>query len=303
METKRALIPAWVWKAALTLAAAIWGGVYVVAKGALDDISPLWLLALRFLATAAILAVTFRRTLRAHVDADHLRKGCILGAISGLGFMLQFAGLADTTPGKSAFLTATYCVFVPFLNWALARRRPESSHVLAALLALVGIGFISFGQGFALVLARGDAVTLGCALLFGLHIVYVARYARDHDIVALTVVQIAVTAAIALVCALAFEPVPNPAALGAGFWGAFAYLVLLSSCFAMMVQNVAQSIVEPATAALLLSLESVFAVIFSVVFYHEQLTARLIAGFALIFAAVLVSEALPALRERVRQGS
>ena len=72
----------------------------------------------------------------------------------------------------------------------------------------------------------------------------------------------------------------------------------MSSCIAMVVQNVGQSIVEPATAALLLSLESVFAVFFSIVFYHEQVTSRLALGFALIFAGVLVSEVLPSFLDK-----
>ncbi|RVU97702.1 DMT family transporter [Coriobacteriales bacterium OH1046] len=288
-------IPVWVWKAALALVAAIWGGAFVVVKGALDDAPPVWMLALRFGATAAILCVVFHRRLKEHLDAGHLCRGTVLGSLSGPAFMAQFAGLADTTPSKSAFITATYCVLVPFLNWIIVRRHPRSLHLVAAALALAGIGFISFGRDFSMVLTEGDFITFACAVLFALHIVCVARYAQDSDIMTLTIVQIAVSAGISLVWAVAFEPFPALGAAGPDFWVSFAYLVILSSCFAMVVQNVAQSIVEPATAALLLSLESVFAVVFSVVFYHEALTPRLIVGFVLIFLAILVSETLPPL--------
>lgn len=286
-------IPIWVWKAALALAAAIWGGAFVVVKGALDDVPPAWMLAMRFSATAFILCIVFHRRLKEHLDVDHVRKGIVLGLFSGPAFVAQFVGLADTTPGKSAFITAIYCVLVPFLNWIVARRRPQGIHLVAAVLAVAGIGCISFGEGSSAALSRGDSITLACAVLFALHIVYVTRYAQGRDIMTLTIVQIAVSAVISLIWALAFEQVPAPGALGPGFWVSLAYLVILSSCVAMVVQNVAQSIVEPATAALLLSLESVFAVVFSVIFSHEDLTMRLVAGFALIFLAILASEVLP----------
>ncbi len=290
--------PTWFWKLALAVSAAIWGGAFVVVKGALDDISPAWLLALRFALTTVILCAVFRRTLREHLDADHLRTGALLGLFSGAAFLAQYVGLADTTPGRSAFLTATYVVFVPLLNWAVARRRPAGVHIAAAMLALAGVGFISLAEGLSFSLSWGDLVTLVCAVLFALHIVYVARFSEGRDIMTLTIVQIGFSTVVALVWAIAFEPVPDLAAAGGGFWAAFGYIVIMSSCIAMVVQNVGQSIVEPATAALLLSLESVFAVIFSVVFYHEVLTPRVIVGFALIFAAVLVSEVLPSFLDK-----
>lgn len=282
-------IPIWVWKAALALAAAIWGGAFVVVKGALDDVPPTWMLAMRFSATAFILCIVFHRRLKEHLDVDHVRKGIVLGLFSGLAFVAQF-------------ITAIYCVLVPFLNWIVACRRPQGIHLVAAVLAVAGIGCISFGEGSSAALSRGDSITLACAVLFALHIVYVARYAQGRDIMMLTIVQIAVSAVISLIWALAFEQVPAPGALGPDFWVSLAYLVILSSCVAMVVQNVAQSIVEPATAALLLSLESVFAVVFSVIFSHEDLTMRLVAGFALIFLAILASEVLPTILDKQAAG-
>lgn len=139
----------WFWKLALVASAAIWGGAFVVVKGALDDISPAWLLALRFASTTIILCAFFSRTLRAHLDADHLRAGAILGLFSGTAFLAQYVGLADTTPGRSAFLTATYVVFVPLLNWVVVRRRPAGVHIAAACLAVVGVGFISLSEGLS----------------------------------------------------------------------------------------------------------------------------------------------------------
>ena len=294
-------IPAWLWKLALMAVAAIWGSTFVVTKGVLDVVPPAWMLFLRFGFATLILCVVFAPTLRAHLDADHLRKGTVLGIFSGVAMLAQLVGLSATTPGKNAFLTAIYCVLVPFINWIVANRRPLGAHVIAALLAIVGVGFISLGDGMSLALSWGDAVTLGSSLFFALQIVYVARYSADCDVIVLTIVQSAVTALVGLVWALAFEQAPDFGSLDPGFWAALAYIVIMASCVCIVLQNVAQSIVEPATAALLMSLECVFAVIFSVIFYHEALTASIVTGFALIFIAILVSEVLPLLLERRRQ--
>ncbi len=298
MGSRIANMPAWFWKLALALSAAIWGGAFVVMKGALDSVPSCWMLVMRFGFTTLILAAVFRSTLKQHLDRDHLIHGAILGVFSAFGFIFQSRGLEDIAPGRSAFLTATYCVMVPFLNWAVAKSRPKGSHLVAAVLAVAGVGLISMGSGFLLVFSRGDAITLLCAVAYALHIVYVARFAEGRDIMTLTIVQIAVSIPIALVIAVIREQPPVLTDLSAGFWMELAYLVVLASCVGMVVQNVGQSKVEPATAALLLSLESVFAVLLSVLFYHEALTPRLIAGFSLIFIAVVVSEVVPSLLER-----
>lgn len=298
MGSRFANMPAWFWKLALAVSAAIWGASFVVVKGALDDVPPCWMLVPRFGFTALILIVVFRRTLMEHLDRDHMLYGSILGIFSALGFIFQSRGLEDIAPGRSAFLTATYCVMVPFLNWAVAKRRPSGSHLVAAVLAVAGVGLISMGPGFSLAFSRGDAITLLCAIAYALHIVFVARFSEGRDIMTLTIVQIVASIPIALVFALVLEQPPVLGTISPSFWISLGYLVIFSSCIGMVVQNVAQSKVEPATAALLLSLESVFAVFFSVIFFNEPLTARILLGFSLIFVAVVVSEVLPSLLER-----
>ena len=291
-------LPAWFWKLVLAVSSAIWGASFVVVKGALDDVPPCWMLVPRFGFTAIILIAVFRRTLMEHLDRDHVLYGSILGVFSALGFITQSIGLTDTTPGRSAFLTAVYCILVPFLNWIVAQRKPKGMHVVAAVLAILGIGLLSLGEGFSFTFSFGDGISLVDAVFYALHIVFVARFSEGRDIMTLTIVQIVASVPIALVFALALEQPPVLGAIDPSFWISLGYLVVFSSCIGMVVQNVAQSIVEPATAALLLSLESVFAVLFSVLFYHEALTARLILGFSVIFCAVVVSEVLPSLLER-----
>lgn len=284
-------IPQGVWKLVLAMAAAIWGGSFVVIKDTLDSLTPAWLMAIRFVLAAALVALVFNRTLRENLSRGALLCGAVLGLASGLAFVVQNIGLDDTTPGRNAFLTATYCVMVPFINWVVVRRRPGSTSLVAALLAIVGVGLIALGDDLSLAMSGGDWLTLVSAVLFAVHIVLVARFSEKYDVMFLTIVQLAVSAVVAGAVALATEPVPAPATFAEpSIWFALGYLVILSSCVCMVAQNLGQAHVPPAQAGLILSMESVFAVLASVIFYGEQVTPRLALGFATIFAAVLVSE-------------
>ena len=283
--------PSWVWKLSLAGAAAIWGGSFVVMKDTLDAISPSWLMATRFLLASVLVGALFWRTLRDNLDVSHLAMGAILGLVWGAAYLVQNIGLDDTTPGRNAFLTATYCVMTPFINWAVARRRPDGGNVLAALLAIVGVGLVALGDDLSLAMSRGDWLTLVGAVLFAVHIVLVARFSSAHDVMTLTVVQLVVGALLALVVALVTEAPPTLTTFASpDVWVSLAYLVVLSSGVCTVLQNVGQAHVPPAQASLLLSLESVFAVVASVLFYHELVTPRIALGFATIFVAVLVSE-------------
>lgn len=291
-------MPTGVWKIALAGAAAIWGGSFVVIKGALDVVPPCWLMFVRFFFSALIVGALFWKRVRPHLDASTLRCGAVLGILSGTAFVVQNIGLTDTTPGRNAFLTATYCVMVPFVNWAVARRRPGATSIVAAALGILGVGLLSLGDDFSVGLSWGDMLTLVSAVLYALHIVAVARFsASGHEVMTMTVTQLAMSAVVSLAAALVLEGVIDFGVFAdLGIWGALFYLVILSSAVCMVVQNLGQAHVPPAPASLILSLESVFAVIASVVFYGEVVTARLACGFACIFVAVVVSEAgVPAL--------
>ena len=295
MDIKRT-IPTWGYKLLLASAAAVWGGSFVVLKDALDLVAPSWLLAIRFgLASLVLIAVLLPR-LRANFDASYLKPGIALGLAYGGAYVLQTYGLAYTTPGRNAFLTALYCVLVPYFAWAAGSCRPRAHNLLAAVLAVAGIGFISLGDDLSLSLGLGDWLTLACSVLYAIHMVLVPRVAQSKDVLTLTVVQLATCCIVALACALALDPAPTADVVSPSFIGALVYLVLFASCFSMVAQNVGQANVEPASAALIMSLESVFAVICSVIFYGEEVTPQLALGFALIFAAVLVSEVVAPLK-------
>lgn len=286
-------LPSLFYKLLIIAATIIWGFSFVVVKDAVDAVSPAWLMGMRFVATAAILAVVFHKTLRANFDTSHLFAGVVLGVLSFLGFWIQTIGITDTTPGRNAFLTATYCVMVPFLYWIVAKRRPTVFNLVAAVMCIAGVGFVSLGGDFTFTMRWGDAMTLLSAVFFALHMVMVPVFANRRDIMTITIVQIGTSGLCGIAIGALSEPMPAFSSLGIDFWVQLGYLVIFASCLAMVFQNVAQAKIPPAQASLLLSLESVFGVAFSVLLYGEELTWMLLAGFALIFCAIVISEIFP----------
>ena len=215
----------------LVFAALLWGGSFVVLKDTLDTISPAWLMGIRFMLAGALMTVAFLPRLRRCLDRGHVMGALALGVTGGLGYLIQNLGLVDTTPGHNAFLTATYCVMVPFLHWAVARVRPTLANVVAAVLAVAGIGALSLGGDEPFSLRWGDWMTLGGAFWFAVQIEVMVAVAKGRDIVAMTTVEFFVMGLLCLGYAVACEPVPDPSVLcGVDFWLAMAYLVVLSSC-------------------------------------------------------------------------
>lgn len=277
-------------KPMLVLAPIIWGSSFVVMKHSLDSFTPFFLLAIRFTAAAVLLGLLCWRSWRV-MDREYLKSGLIIGTFLFLAYSFQTFGLDRTTSGKNAFLTAVYCVIVPFLYWAIAHKRPDRFNLVAAFLCVAGIGLVSLttGEAGGLTINLGDGLTLVGGFFFAAHLVAVNKYAEGRDVFLITVLQFAVFALWAWVGVLLFrEPLPTNLNESAIF--AMVYLVVMSSCGALLFQNIGQKYTPPATAAVLLSLEAPFGVLGSILVGEEQLNAAMVLGFVLIFVAVICSE-------------
>ena len=269
----------------------IWGSSFVIVKDVTNSMPPAWILVVRFTAAAIIMAVAFLKYRELYFERSHVGFGLLFGLAMFLAYYTQTIGITDTTPGKNAFLTGTYCVIVPFLAWALVRRRPNRYNIVAAVLCIVGIGFISLDG--SLTMRFGDAMTLVCAVFYALHIILVSQFAQGRNIYVLTMWQFAGVAICSLFVGGLFEPMPDWAMLPVDCWISLAYLAVACTTVALLFQNIGQAHLPPASAALLLSLEAVFGVAFSVALGAETLTLRIVFGFALVFAAIIISEVLP----------
>ena len=272
-------------KLALLAATLFWGTSFVVLKDTLDLVPPNFLIALRFTVAGILLAIIFWKRLRL-VTRQMLWRGCIIGVFLFLAYFWQTLGLQRTTPGKNAFLTAGYCVLVPFMLWAIRGPRPDRYNVIAAVLCLGGIGLISLEGDLSIGL--GDLFTVVGGIFFGCHMVAIGKFMKDEDPVVMTVLQFAVAAVCFWIASFAMEGVPQglpvKALLPIGYMSVFCTAVTL------LLQNFGQKYTDPSAAAILLSLEAVFGAMFSLFLGKETLSVQVALGFVTIFLSVIVSE-------------
>ena len=292
--------PAIAGQAALFATALLWGTSFVILKHTLDSVGTLWILAIRFTLAALFLGFFAGKRLF-RLPRLQLRGAVLMGVSLAAAYILQTFGLFYTTPGKNAFLTAVYCVLVPFLAWGFYRRRPGLQHVLAALLCLAGIGLVSL-SGLDTGFNRGDVLTLLCGVFYALQIVIVEQYGGpDSDALSMSVVQFTVAALICWAGALPLGPVPVN--VPAGAWLSIAYMGVVCTGLCFFLEAWGMKVTPSSTASVILTLESVFGTLTSILFCQEQVTGRLLCGFALIFVSVLLAETGLGLRRKKRSQS
>ena len=274
-------------KPMLFAAALIWGTSFFIMKNALDNVPVFALLAIRFTAGAILLSIICIKKWR-DFTPDYLWRGAVVGGFLFLAYTVQTFGLSMTTPSKNAFLTAVYCVLVPFFTWAVVKRRPDRFNIAAALLCVLGVGLVSLNEQLSINL--GDLLTLLCAVFYASHIVAVEKLSPGKDIYLITVFQFAFAALYSWIGTLTTEIFPVEAISDPAVFLPLAYLCVMATTVALLFQNVGQIWSDPASASVILSLESVFGVLFSVVCYGDEVSMKMLCGFALIFVAVVCSE-------------
>lgn len=274
----------------LFFTAAIWGGGFIAGKVALAEYSPFTILFFRFSGAALLSGILFFPILR-RSDRDTIKKGLLLGIVQFSGLSLQLAGLRLTTAGKQSFLIASYVVFVPLLAFVLLRKPLKKVDLAAAILTLTGVGFMSLGSGFSI--APGDSLSIGFALVFAFQIVLTGIFARHNDPLQLSFFQFLSSAVLSGIAMTLSQQLPTACSLSTLY--SLIYLVAANTVLAFTLQNLSQKYASETTAAILLSLESVFGFFFSVWLLKEPVTVRVLLGCALIFCAVLLSKIQSAL--------
>lgn len=273
-------------KLALLATAIIWGSSFVVLKSSLDSMGTLWVLSVRFIVAALLLGLAAGKRLW-HVSKRCLKGSVMMGLCLAVAYIVQTYGLMYTTPGKNAFLTAAYCVLTPFLAWAIYKRRPGKMALVAAFLCISGVGLVALNEGLGQV-NIGDVLTLCCGVFYALQIIMLENYRDSGNAITISAIQFAAGAVICLAGALIFEPVPT-AISSRAFWE-LAYLSVMCTAVCFFLQAWGARTVSSSVTAIIMSLESVFGVLTSVIFYGEKVIGKMLLGFALIFMAVIVSE-------------
>lgn len=287
----------------LALTALIWGVAFVAQSVGGEHVGPFTFNCVRSLLGGAVLLPMIpllgrlsgnRREENAPADRKNLWLGGVLcGVVLGLASSLQQWALEYASVGKAGFITALYIVIVPVLG-IFFHRMPGAQVWLAVVVAVAGLYLLCWSGGAAL--GPGEWMLFGCSALFSLHILIIDHFSPLVDGVKLSCIQFFVAGLFCAVPTLLFEKPAVSDVLAA--WAPILYAGALSCGVAYTLQVVAQKHVEPTLASLTLSLESVFSVLAGWLLLHQTLTARELAGCALVFCAIVLAQ-LPS-RKKVK---
>ncbi len=269
----------------LALATLIWGATFVVVKESLGNASPLTLIALRF-GIAALLFLPFCYARLAIMERAAALRGVILGTLLFVAFAAQTFGLQYTSSSKSGFITGMLVVFTPIFQLVIEHRPPRLGNLIGVILVMGGLYLLTRPQGADFNL--GDGLTLLCAVVFALHIVYLDIFSKEHDVFLLTFLQMAVTVLLALLLVAFFQEYRLE--FTAQFWFALGYLSILATLAAFYLQTRYQKQTSPTRAAIIFSLEPVFSAMFAYIFRDEMIGFLGVLGGGLIVSGLMISE-------------
>ncbi|HLJ23067.1 MAG TPA: DMT family transporter [Candidatus Acidoferrales bacterium] len=276
----------------LLLCSFLWGVTFVVVKDALADISVFGYLAARFLLGALPLIWIYRHDLR-KLTRDEAWAGVQLGLLMFGGYAFQTAGIARTTPSKAAFITGLSVVLVPVFLAAFWRKKIGAAAWMGAAASFVGLYLLTVPVEGIVDLNRGDVLVMGCAVLYGFQIIYIARYTGKYSLGALSCLQVILAGVLSAIAV----PVLNVTHVENffvryTFQMEFGVIVtaIFTTALAYPLLVWGQKHTTATNTALILTSEPVFAAITSFVVLHERLGGRPLAGAILILGGICIAE-------------
>jgi len=280
---------------AMIFMAIFWGSGYGVSHMLLRQMSPLWLISLRFILSAVLVtAIFWRRVLLL------TRKDMILSTLGGLilagGFIFHILGLNLTTPGKQGFIQSTSVIMVPIMYAMIYKRSPGLFGFLGAVLTTLGLLVMAFTPGMTFNL--GDTFSLLLAFFVALNVVSVGNFSRRMDPLGYAVVSFIAAAIIISVFAILFEPFPELTGLGSSFWKNLVYVVVMVTVMPFLIQPMAQRYSPDTHAAILQSTECLWGYAIAIAIGEEMLNWQVFLGGMIIFLGVMVTESEIYFRKR-----
>lgn len=284
---------------ALLLCALIWGTAFVAQSIGGQNCEPFTFNCVRnFIATIFLLAICPLQDILLGkkyslwgTESPILKKrlwlgGTLSGVCLNFAIFMQQWGLMYTSTGKSGFITALYIVLVPILGMLFFCKHVGRNNWLAVVIAVIGMYFICITE--SLTITKGDLITLACPVLFSLQILVVDYFIKDLDGVRFSMIQFGVAAVLSAFFMLILET-PSYAAIVSSL-GPLLYLAIVSSGIAYTLQIIGQKYVNTVLASMLMSLESVFALLSGWLLLNQVLSLREITGCILVFAAILLAQ-------------
>ncbi|MFT4006971.1 MAG: DMT family transporter [Lacrimispora sp.] len=268
----------------LILVTIIWGGGFVASDMALESMRPFQIMAVRFLLGTILMGLISIRSLKGITKLEVMAGG-LMGVALFAGFAFQIVGLQYTTPSKNAFLTALNVVIVPFISFLILRKKIGAKGIAGAVMSVAGVALLSLDHNFSLGL--GDGLTLVCAVGFAFQIFLTSEFVKKYRATVLNFIQMITAFFLSFISLIAFgETQFHVTAMGTL---SVLYLGVISTTVCYLLQTASQKYVDETKAAIILSLESVFGTMFSILILGEIITPRMVAGSIIILGAVVIS--------------
>lgn len=278
----------------LVLTALIWGSAFVAQSSGMENVGPFTFISIRFIIGALVLlpVITIMdkkgTSTSPWKDKNLFKGGIICGICLFLAASSQQVGILYTSVGKSGFITAFYIVLVPIFSIFL-KKKPGKLIWLSVLMGLIGLYLLCI-NGDSLALSKGDIFLFACAILFSIQIILIDIFAPQVDCLKLSCIQFATVGILAIIPMITEHPtVANVSSA----WISIGYAGVFSSGVAYTLQTVTQKHVKPAVASLIMSLESVFAVLFGFLILHQTLSLKESLGCIVMFLAVILAQFEP----------
>ena len=266
---------------ALIAVAAMWGISFVWMKDILDQQDVYSFLVSRFVVAALVMMVANPKVIT-RLNRELLIKGSLIGTALGLGYIFQTLGLERTTPAITGFITGLYVVLTPLIGALILKEKLTIQAWLYIALATVGLGVLSIT---GLSIGTGELFVLISAFLFAAHILLLSRWSKDFDAYTLTFVQLATCAVVSGVPASLNGFVAPP---DTQVWAVVVFTAVFATFFAFVIQTWAQARISATKVAVILTMEVVFAALFSVALGAEPLTLRILLGGSMVLVAMIM---------------
>lgn len=263
----------------------VWGAAFVLMKDAIEQQPYMDFLATRF-TVAAIAMILLRPMVSLKTEAGDLKYGAVIGVVLAFGYITQTIGLELTTAATSGFLTGLYVIFTPLIAWLVMRQKISKKIGIGVLFSIVGMAIFS-GAAESVEFQTGQIWLVVCAVLYAVHILMLGHFGKGRNSYRFAMLQIAFVAVVTWGFALVdgYQPPPN-----FEVWFAIFFTALLSTVLAFWIQTWAQTLIDPARVALLITSEVIFTALLAIGFGQEPLTLAIVVGGGMMLTAMLIVE-------------
>lgn len=269
----------------IIIATLIWGSSFIIMKNTMETTPPFFVLAARFMIAFFGLGIFAIKNLK-KLTGKEVKHGVISGLLLWGVYGFQAYGLKYTSVTNTAFITNFYIVLVPLIHKFLFRRKMTKMSAFATLLASIGVLLLVY-KGDLKLNHVGDLLIGICSILYAAYIVYLNWASDQTDAVTSTVLQLLVVNLICIVCTIAFEEPVNIFLLSKTYILSILYMGILGTLICFLLLNLCEEYLSVSTVSILLTLETVFGVIFAVLFLGEELFIKDILGCILILLSIV----------------